>query len=90
MVSVEEIKNMHDGSDRRSPSLGGPKEVSREEGERWKSVLRRLAHKKRKGKLLLLIFGGRTLAYSKYMKADYNYQPFLRPCKKNMNEENKS
>jgi hypothetical protein len=36
----------------------------------------------KEGKTLLLIFGGRTLAYSKYMKADYNYQPFLRPCKK--------
>ena len=36
--------------------------------------------REKEGKALLLILVvGRWL---KYMKADYNYQPFLRPCKK--------
>jgi hypothetical protein len=46
--------------------------------------------REKEGRTLLFIFGGQTLAYSKYIKADYNYQPFLGHVKKNMNEGNEN
>jgi hypothetical protein len=71
-------------SDRRSPS-GGLKEVKRRKEKEKECPETTCTHEKWKGKFCwtaesVLITVARS--WLKYVKADYGYHPFLRPCEK--------